>query len=51
MCVPLSILHAHLISHLHIHKCLMDNGCYKNDELLRWVLFTKKKKNQGEDCL
>lgn len=40
---PLNTLYARLISHLHIHKCLMHNGYYKNDELLRWVLFTKKK--------
>lgn len=46
-----NILHAHLNSHLHIHKCLMDNGCYKNDELLRWVLFNEMKERLSLDVI
>lgn len=33
--LPPNVRHAKPVFYLCIHKCLMGNGCYKNDELLK----------------
>jgi hypothetical protein len=43
--LPSNILHACPVFYLYVHKCLMDNGCYKNDALLRWIFFKLKERS------